>query len=152
MSTSSSSSSIVMAHGQSYSTFFDEFAAVVEHVAALSAPVVIVGDANIHLDDPSLPKSINFNNIISGCDLKLHVTGPTHEAGHTVEVVITNNTFDTKITVDPPIFSDHSLISAELFLHDASLPEVILCRLKPDATGRCWTVMLSGVIFCHQTS
>ena len=131
---------------------FDEFAAVIESVAALSVPVMIVGDVNIYLDDPSLPTSINFNNIISECDLKQHVTSPTHEAGHTLDVVITNNTFDIKITVDSPIFSDHSLISVGLFLHDASKPEVILCRLKPDTTGRCWTVMLSGVTFCHQTS
>ena len=54
-------------------TFFDEFAAVVKHVV-MSELVVIISDVNIHRDDPSLPTSINFNNIISGCDLKQHLT------------------------------------------------------------------------------
>ena len=120
------------------STFFDEFAAVIERVAALLASVVIVGDVNIHLDDPSLPTSINFNIIISWCDLKQHVTGLTHEAGHTFDVVVTNNTFDIKITVNQPIFSDHSLISAELFLHDASQPEVNTVQAE---TRRNWKML-----------
>ena len=49
--------------------FFDEFANLIEHVAALSAPVAVVDDVNIHLDDPLLATSVKFNDIISGCDM-----------------------------------------------------------------------------------
>ena len=30
--------------------FFDEFADLIEHIAAFAAPIVIVGDINLHLD------------------------------------------------------------------------------------------------------
>ena len=64
--------------------FFDEFADPMERVAALSAPVAVVGDLNIHLDDPLLATFVKFNDIISGCDMVQLVTGPTHTAGRTL--------------------------------------------------------------------
>ena len=63
------------------SAFFREFATIVEWVASM---VVVVGDVNIHLDDPTSPSTNNFNDIILGCDLRQLVTRPTHEAGHTL--------------------------------------------------------------------
>ena len=85
----------------------------------MSAPIVIVGDANIHLDDSISPSTNIFNDIIFGCDLRQLVTRPTHEAGHTLDVVITNSCHAIK-DVDPPICSDHSLISAVIPLQDAT--------------------------------
>ena len=85
----------------------------------MSAMVVIVRDMNIHLDDPTSPCTSNFNDIILGCYLRQLVTGPTHEAGHTLDVVITNSCHDIKVDVDPPIYSDHSFISTVIQLQDA---------------------------------
>ena len=102
------------------SAFFREFAAIVERVVSMSAPVVIVGNVNIHLDDPTSPSTNNFNDIIFGCDLRQLVTGPTHEAGHTLDVVITISCHIIKVDVDPPIYSDHSLISAVIPLQNAT--------------------------------
>ena len=36
----------------------------------------------MHLDDPSILASTNFKDIISGCDLRKLVNGPTDVAGH----------------------------------------------------------------------
>ena len=123
--------------------------------ASMSEPVVIVGD-NIHLNDFTLLTSVNFNNINSGCDLKQQVAGYTHEAGHTLDVVITINTFDIKITKDSPVLSDHLLTSAELFIHDVSQPEVNIVQaetkcnwkmLACDAFRRAWPLVIR---YCHQ--
>ena len=65
--------------------FFDEFADLMERVAALSVLVAVIGDVNIHLDDPLLTTSVKFNDIISGCDMVQLVTGPMHTARHTLE-------------------------------------------------------------------
>ena len=42
------------------SVFFDDFADLVERMAAHSAPIVIIGDINLHLDDQSASSTINF--------------------------------------------------------------------------------------------
>ena len=102
------------------SEFFREFAAIVERVASMFAPVLIVRDVNIHLEDQTSPSTNNFNDIILGCDLRQLVTGPTHEAGHTLVIVIANRYHVIKVDVDPPIYSDHSLISAVIPLQDAT--------------------------------
>ena len=39
------------------------------------------------------------------------VVGPTHNRGHTLDLVITRNNFPIETpTVDPPLLSDHSLV------------------------------------------
>ena len=98
------------------SAFFENFASIIERVAARSTPVVVVGDLNIYLDDTLSPSSVKFNDIIAGCDMQQHVSSPTHTAGHTLDVVITQNTTVIKVGVDPPVFSDHSLITAEILI------------------------------------
>ena len=50
--------------------------------------------------------------------MQQHVSSPTHTAGHTLDVVITQITTVIKMGVDPPVFSDHSLITAEIMIGD----------------------------------
>ena len=57
------------------SVFLREFATIVERVATMSAPVVIVGDVNIHLDGPTSLSTNNFNDIILGYAGLLNETG-----------------------------------------------------------------------------
>ena len=42
------------------------------------------------------------------------VTGPTHTAGHILNVFITQSSTSVKVNIDPPMYSDHSLISSEI--------------------------------------
>ena len=98
------------------SKFLEEFGAVMECVAAKSASVLVVGDTNVYLDVPTDTNCIAFNDILSGCGFVQHVKGPTHRDGHTLDVVITPSTMDVMVQVDPPIYSDHSLITAKLYL------------------------------------
>ena len=45
------------------------------------------------------------------------VQGPTHNCGHTLDLVITRSDHDPPvIKVDPPLISDHSVVSFELRL------------------------------------
>ena len=94
--------------------FFDKFADLMECVAAVSALVAVVGDVNIHLEDPLLATSVKFNDIISGCNMVQLITGPTHTAEHTLDVFITQSSTSVKVNINPPVYSDHSLISAEI--------------------------------------
>ena len=95
--------------------FFDEFTDLIERVAAFAAPIVIVGDINLHLDDPSASKTASFNDILRDADLTQHVIGATHRAGYTLDVLITQSDAIVSVTVDQSgAISDHSLIIANI--------------------------------------
>ena len=71
-----------------------------------------------HLDDTLSPSSVKYNDIIASCDMQQHVSYPTHTAGHTLDVVITQSTIVIKVGVDSPVFSDHSWITVEIMIGD----------------------------------
>ncbi len=71
--------------------------------------LVIAGDFNFHVDVPDNPQAQKLLDIIDSFGLTQTVCGPTHKAGHTLDLIITrsdNNTItDTKQT--DPCLSDH---------------------------------------------
>ena len=106
------------------SEFIDDFSDLVERIAVHTASLIIVGDINLHLDVPSAAQVNNFLDLLSGADLIQHVVGPTHRDGQTLDVDITQSATRVFTRVDPPVFSDHSLISSDFFLGDSrELPQ-----------------------------
>ena len=57
-------------------------------------------------------------------DMKQHVTQPTHQAGGTLDLIVTFSDFNVDdLNVDPPgAVSDHSLITCNLPYHRTTLP------------------------------
>ena len=98
------------------SPFFDEISRLFEMLVTYNCQVIITGDLNIHLDVAHNNHTIKFNRMLECFGLSQHVAGPTHKAGHTLDVFITKSDqmlpFDT--SVYPPVISDHSLIVVEL--------------------------------------
>ena len=73
------------------------------------------------MDAPLCAETIKFHDILLSADLVQHVVGPTHYvsqesqgSGHTLDVVITHRTSTVSVSVDQPVISDHSVITAEL--------------------------------------
>ena len=62
----------------SNSAFLSEFASYLEILATHSRNIVIVGDFNLHLDDPNDPSAINFVNLIESHGIVQYVQKPTH--------------------------------------------------------------------------
>ena len=81
-----------------------------------SALDVVVDDINLHLEDQSAPSTVNFQNILDGADLVQCAAGPTHHAGHILDVVILQRTTRDTAHIDPLIISDHSFITAEFYI------------------------------------
>src|SRR6218665_2506625 len=73
------------------SLFFHEFAVLLEQFALYNAQLVIAGDLDLHLEDPSLPASSEFHTIIDQFGLTQHVAEPTHKAGGWLDVVLTRD-------------------------------------------------------------
>ena len=98
------------------SPFFDEISRLFEMLVTYNCEIIITGDLNIHLDIARNNHTMKFNQMLECFGLSQHVAGPTHKAGHTLDVFITKTDrmlpFDT--SVYPPVISDHSLIIVEL--------------------------------------
>jgi len=71
-------------------------------------------------------------NILSDFDLVQHVTSPTHTGGHTLDVFITRSGMQSHVMVEPPIISDHSMVTAAIKFDDVRRTEM------HSATRRCW--------------
>ena len=109
-------------------TFFDDFADLLERVAAYASPLLIVGDVNVHLDDETDSSTIKFQHLLAAHGLVQRVQTATHSGGHTLDVVITRD--ETQINllhVDPPVLSDHSLIVGQLEATSLVGVDQVLC-------------------------
>ena len=71
-------------------SFISEFADLLSTVHTSYNYIIITGDFNLHIDNRSDPVSKDFLNLLNCLDFKQHVTQPTHNRGHTLDLVITH--------------------------------------------------------------
>ena len=94
--------------------FLDEFEDLVSSLVTTTGRLLILGDFNLHLDDPTSPGVTRLNNILQSTGLVQHVTQPTHKSNHTLDIVI-SRIDDTMLTSSvvalPNTFSDHNTIT-----------------------------------------
>jgi len=80
-----------------------------------STSLIILSDLNVHIDDTSNPNTSKLLDVLATHNLVQHVTSPTHQLGHTLDVVITRtNRTVSVLPVDPPLLSDHTFVVAEI--------------------------------------
>ena len=54
---------------------------------------ILLGDFNIHMDDPLDPDTITFDDCLDSLDLTNLVNFGTHTSNHTLDLVIQSNSF-----------------------------------------------------------
>jgi len=87
-------------NGLKSSTFLEEeWSQFLSKYATTDKNIILTGDLNFHLDDPSDKDTLKFNNILHSFGMMQHVKEPTHVRGHTLDVVITRDTVDTVFNV-----------------------------------------------------
>jgi len=92
-------------------SFFDDFRYLQERLSTLSAPLMIAGDFNIHVDDATDTHASKLSHILSCHSLHQHVYSPTHVHGHTLDLLITRDDQSIAVfPVDPPLLSDHAFV------------------------------------------
>jgi len=95
--------------------FFEELSSILEILITRNSQLIILGDFNIHLEEPTLPTSIRFLDLLSQFGLRQHINQPTHVLGGHLDLVITSDDDQVDdLTVTPPTLSDHSVISFTL--------------------------------------
>ncbi|PFX21499.1 Leucine-rich repeats and immunoglobulin-like domains protein 2 [Stylophora pistillata] len=68
-------------------------------------PLLIMGDFNIHVDVVGDPVCTRFLDLLEVMDQLQHVTTPTHESGHTLDLIITRQC--GALVKDPPVRDCH---------------------------------------------
>ena len=91
--------------------FFTELADLLDRLSTSADALVLAGDVNIRLERAADPATTEFCDLITGYGLTQHVTGATHDAGGTLDVVCTRSDLPTP-TVDivDVGLSDHRLL------------------------------------------
>ena len=96
--------------------FQAEFGSFIEETCIGNTPVILSGDLNIHYDDPTLPMTRSYLDILSSFGLLQHVQLPTHDKGHVLDHILTrecDNLNVRKVTIGDFI-SDHSMVICTL--------------------------------------
>ena len=95
--------------------FFREFTLLLESIATFNSRVIIVGDLNVHLGNPDDIHAKQFTELLASFGLTQHVDSPTHNKGGILDLLITRSDCVVEnLRVDPPIISDHGVISGTL--------------------------------------
>ena len=96
-------------------TFFEDLSNVIDRTVITSNELLILGDFNIKADLCDTVEALTFSDFIDLFNLKNHVNFPTHNRGHTLDLVLSDNTSTTIVKVTQGDFiSDHCLTNCEL--------------------------------------
>ena len=100
------------------STFLDEFQNLLEIFVPSPSELIISGDFNIHADsDLSTPNK--FSGILDNFHLTQHINFPTHDDGHTLDLLITrsSSTVVTHLSHHESYQSDHKSFTFKFYPH-----------------------------------
>ena len=93
--------------------FIDQLTDFLTTLQTKYSNVIILGDINMHMDDPNNQNVCILQDSIEAFDLIQHVKIPTHNKGHTLDVVITTKSArfnNVKDIIPGPYISDHRLL------------------------------------------
>ena len=96
--------------------FFEQSSDLLESYVSCDR-LFVVGDLNVHFDNPSDPTTSALNVVLDNLSLHQLVNVPFHQRGHTLDWLITNRATDVlDLTVVDMLLSDHFVISFDLWL------------------------------------
>lgn len=92
------------------SNFLKDFADFLGDFIAKYDKLMIVGDFNVHVCCAADSLAKEFINLLNAFDLTLQINVPTHQHGHTLDLVLTYGCSLNKLEVCENGFSDHKTI------------------------------------------
>ena len=105
---------------------------LLEDLVSSTSKLLITGDFNIHVDIPSGPFSKSFSNLLQNFDLKQHITFPTHNHGHTLDLLVTrsNSTILSDLDYTIPCISDHYAIMSSISVSPHQHPSCVTKTIR----------------------
>ena len=104
--------------------FITELETLFNDITLSVVSAIVVGDFNIHYDDPS--KADKLIDLLDTFGLIQHVKTPTHIHGHILDLVISRAVDQSvaSVTVKPMSIADHHCIDCVLAMRRTSMPPV----------------------------
>ena len=88
--------------------FLSEFSLFLEDFASIASDFFILGDFNLHIDNPSDTYGSAFTTLLETFDLSQHISEPTHSSGHVLDLLITkSSSIVSDCVLTDPGLSDH---------------------------------------------
>jgi exonuclease III len=97
--------------------FFDEFAQYLQDHAVTPGYLLLLGDLNFHMDIPTDVDQQRLSDMLESMNLKQWVNEPTHNSGHTLDLLVTRSSESIVAAVnvtDLNLFADHAIIGSKL--------------------------------------
>ena len=101
-------------HKTSNSDFIDDLTHLLTTIGSEKRNIVLLGDLNLHTDNPEDPNTDQLIATIEAFGMKQHIKFPTHQLGHNLDLIATESS--TKLTCAPilgPYLSDHRMVIIE---------------------------------------
>ena len=101
-------------HKTSNSDFINDLTQLLTTTGSENRNIILLGDLNLHIDNPEGPDADQIITTMEAFGLKQHIKFPTHQLGHTLDLIATEST--TKLTCAPipgPYLSDHRMVIIE---------------------------------------
>ena len=105
-------------HSRPVSIFLQDFQCYIDTHITLPSKLVVLGDFNVHVDSKDNADARNIFDLLSSLNLEQHVHCPTHQHGHTLDLVILRaaDARPVQPEVHPAMLSDHSPITFKLLM------------------------------------
>ena len=94
--------------GITNSIFIDDLTELLTEVVFNHNNIVILGDINIHFIEPEDTDAVALCDIFEASNIMQHIKFPTHNLGHTLDMIATEIRQNRNVTAIPgPYISDH---------------------------------------------
>ena len=94
----------------SNANFLDQLSDLLSHVIPKHQDIIIMGDFNIHINDLEDQDAQILKDTLNAFNLKQHINIPTHNLGHTIDLIITSNNYMGPL-IPGSYISDHRMIT-----------------------------------------
>ena len=114
--------------------FLDEFTDWAAELVSTSKNVILVGDFNLHINNPNDDGACNFMETTQALGLNQNITFPTHVLGNTLDLIFSeaNNKIKVGECTQGDYISDHCLITCILRTDKliTTRKEITYCKVK----------------------
>ncbi len=96
--------------------FVEEFTELLSMISSEFDCFAIAGDFNIHIDNVEVKTTTEIITVLNTFDLIQHVHGPTHNRGHTLDLLISRGLNISSIVIKDVALSDHFCIFFDILI------------------------------------
>ncbi len=96
--------------------FVEEFTELLSMISSEFDCFAVAGDFNIHIDNAEIKTTKEIITVLNIFDLIQHVHGPTHNRGHTLDLLISRGLNISSIVIKDVALSDHFCIFFDILI------------------------------------